>query len=654
MAAWGAEVAAADPAGRRRFAATWRVRNLRRRRRRASTPSSRAVVPDLAGDRGLRVPARGPERCGVARPAQAVASCHGLDRHRADGNRFDRPGPGHRRARARRGRRAVARACTPTSRSPAASVEHPRPPRGSMSVDGRPRAGGDGRAVHGARRSGGGRRGRTAWPRWPGGGAEEGGNALDAVVAMALAESVLLPPKCGLGGDLIAIAFPGVGAEPDALLAVGGAAGRPGRVAQRPALARRRARRRSARRRPPAGYLALAAAGRLAARAPRRPGVALAVDGLPWAAVCTAVADGRRTRRRDEPRGLRLLPGRRAHRAGHDRAPARSGRRARASGSARGAALLDGPVACDRHRGRGGGARRRADGGGLRARHRPSGWRAPPGADGRPAGCGHARSDARPVAAGRGRRSHRPATIRAPASTGAVMAAIARPRRALGDPSGTSMVSGRRRSGNVVVVVHSNSFPRFGSGIVVPEYDLVLANRAGRGFTPIPGHPNFPAAGRRPATTLHAWAVADASGRPRLAGATPGGANQMPWNAQLLGQVVGGCWEARRARDRAAMGVAPAGRRRAHGGRLLRGGPGRPASGRTAGHFGGPLGPEVGPTGRAGPSRRRGLRRRGRPSHRGRRHRLLTSRHRPSEHAASPRRPRSWPIWSCCVRCGRP
>ena len=104
------------------------------------------------------------------------------------------------------------------------------------------------------------------------------------------------------------------------------------------------------------------------------------------------------------------------------------------------------------------------------------------------------------------------------------------------------MVSAADEAGNVVVVVHSNSFPRFGSGIVVPEYDLVLANRAGRGFTPIPGHPNFPAAGRRPATTLHAWAVADASGRPRLAGATPGGANQMPWNAQLLGQVVGGCW----------------------------------------------------------------------------------------------------------------
>jgi gamma-glutamyltranspeptidase/glutathione hydrolase len=37
--------------------------------------------------------------------------------------------------------------------------------------------------------------------------------------------------------------------------------------------------------------------------------------------------------------------------------------------------------------------------------------------------------------------------------------------------------------------------------------------------------------------------VADVTGTVRLLGATPGGANQMPWNAQLLGQVVSGCWD---------------------------------------------------------------------------------------------------------------
>jgi gamma-glutamyltranspeptidase/glutathione hydrolase len=122
----------------------------------------------------------------------------------------------------------------------------------------------------------------------------------------------------------------------------------------------------------------------------------------------------------------------------------------------------------------------------------------------------------------------------------AVMKAIQERRQTLADPSGTSMVSAADADGNVVVIVHSNSFPRFGSGIVVPEYDLTLANRAGRGFTPEPGHPNFPVAGRRPATTLHAWAVAGLDGRPRFVGATPGGANQMPWNAQTISRIAGG------------------------------------------------------------------------------------------------------------------
>jgi gamma-glutamyltranspeptidase/glutathione hydrolase len=123
-----------------------------------------------------------------------------------------------------------------------------------------------------------------------------------------------------------------------------------------------------------------------------------------------------------------------------------------------------------------------------------------------------------------------------------VLAAIGRSRETLADPNGTSIVSAGDRFGNAVVVVHSNSFPRYGSGIVVAGHDLVLANRAGRGFSPVPGHPNFPVAGRRPVTTLHAWAASDADAtRVRLLGGTPGGVNQMPWNAQALTRVLAGC-----------------------------------------------------------------------------------------------------------------
>jgi gamma-glutamyltranspeptidase/glutathione hydrolase len=121
-----------------------------------------------------------------------------------------------------------------------------------------------------------------------------------------------------------------------------------------------------------------------------------------------------------------------------------------------------------------------------------------------------------------------------------VLAAIETGRDRLGDASGTSIVSAADREGNCVVVVHSNSYPRYGSGLIVGDYDLVLANRAGRGFTPEPGHPNFPVPGRRPATTLHAWAVSDDTGRPSLLGGTPGGDNQVVWNAQLLQGVIDG------------------------------------------------------------------------------------------------------------------
>jgi gamma-glutamyltranspeptidase/glutathione hydrolase len=120
-----------------------------------------------------------------------------------------------------------------------------------------------------------------------------------------------------------------------------------------------------------------------------------------------------------------------------------------------------------------------------------------------------------------------------------VMAAVGRRREVLADPTGTSIVSAADVSGNVVVVVHSNSYPRYGSGLVVAQYDLVLANRAGRGFTPVPDHPNFPTPGRRPATTLHAWVLGGDRG-PAFAGGTPGGENQMVWNTQALQALVDG------------------------------------------------------------------------------------------------------------------
>jgi gamma-glutamyltranspeptidase/glutathione hydrolase len=363
----------------------------------------------------------------------------------------------------------------------------------------------------------------------------DGGSAVDAVVAAALAEAVLLPSKCGLGGDLVAVAlFPGA-AAPEALLAIGGAPAALGDLARSgvwsdtgptsvgPPAA-------------PAGYLALAARARLPLARLAAPAIELATEGFPWAAVNHRLTlASRDLLERWNPDGTVYLPG------GEPIAP---GALTRLPGLAAaigelvsaGDAFLDGPLGAaivDAVRARGG-VLDAADLAAAKAVWEP---------------CATAAVDGRSLWVTPAP-THGPSLLDAVVDAGPgdglatqyrrVLAAIARRRDSLRDPSGTSMVSAADADGNVVVVVHSNSYPRYGSGIVVGGYDLVLANRAGRGFTPETGHPNFPRPGQRPATTLHAWVLADRAGRPAYAGATPGGANQMPWNAQLVQGVVDG------------------------------------------------------------------------------------------------------------------
>jgi gamma-glutamyltranspeptidase / glutathione hydrolase len=107
------------------------------------------------------------------------------------------------------------------------------------------------------------------------------------------------------------------------------------------------------------------------------------------------------------------------------------------------------------------------------------------------------------------------------------------------EDGGTSVVTAADDEGNAVVVVHSNSFPQFGSGIVLSN-GLVLNNRPGRGFdlaAPVNAW-NAPRAGRVPQTTLHAWALD--RGPDLLIGATPGGVNQLTWNVQCILELIEG------------------------------------------------------------------------------------------------------------------
>jgi gamma-glutamyltranspeptidase/glutathione hydrolase len=109
----------------------------------------------------------------------------------------------------------------------------------------------------------------------------------------------------------------------------------------------------------------------------------------------------------------------------------------------------------------------------------------------------------------------------------------------LATDDGTSVVSAADDDGNAVIVLHSNSFPQFASGIVL-DNGLILNNRPGRGFDldAPPEAGNAPHAGRVPTTTLHAWLLE--RGGETILGATPGGVNQLPWNAQSVTELVAG------------------------------------------------------------------------------------------------------------------
>lgn len=360
-----------------------------------------------------------------------------------------------------------------------------------------------------------------------------GGNAYDAVVAMALAEAVLLPPKCGLGGDVVAIATH-LGGMPESLVAVGGAPQGLARIVESgrwsdtgptsvgPPGA-------------PFGYAALAARGRLGLSTLAAPAISLARDGFPWAEVCNDLSNQSRALVAQwNPNTSAYFP------AGE---PIKTGSRVRLPGLARAIEIFaDAPA--EFLNGEVGAAivRTVADRGGVLSHDDfadiKSEWVECVSMN----VCGHTLWAT-------------PAPTYGPTLLAALegvepgddvgreyarfIAAMRANREALADPSGTSMISAVDADGTAVTVIHSNSYPRFGSGLIVEDFDLILNNRAGRGFTPIAGHPNYPLRGRRPATTLHAWAMKLTDGD-FFSGATPGGANQVPWNLQTVGQIVAG------------------------------------------------------------------------------------------------------------------
>jgi gamma-glutamyltranspeptidase/glutathione hydrolase len=365
-----------------------------------------------------------------------------------------------------------------------------------------------------------------------------GGNVFDAAVGAALAETVLLPPKCGLAGDLVALVLRAGEHVPTALLSIGPA---PEGLAERagshglPTTGAWSVGMPGA----PAGYASISDMGVLGRREQAAPAIELARAGFPWPGVAAALTQqAQQLLTAENPDGVPYLP---------DGVPVAAGSSVRAPGLAtvleefveRGDQVLAGPVgraiveALDR-RGR---SVRTEDLLSARVEHAPAAERSIQGR----------RVWATPSP------THGPWLLEAIAEWApqrgaqalfdAVERTVERRRRALHDDrhAGTSVVTAADAAGNAIVIVHSNSYQRYGSGIVVAPYGLVLSNRAGRGFSSDQDHPNFCVPGRRPATTLHAWAIEHEDGEGvRLMGATPGGENQMRWNAQVIADVLDG------------------------------------------------------------------------------------------------------------------
>jgi gamma-glutamyltranspeptidase/glutathione hydrolase len=350
-----------------------------------------------------------------------------------------------------------------------------------------------------------------------------GGNCVDAALAAALAETVVLAPKCGLAGDVVALHLGAGSGRLEALVAVGPAAkGLADGVRDRGSLE------------PtgglsvgvpgaPAGYAALAGRGRLPLGELCAPAIALARRGLAWPDVAaTLAAEADELLGRYQPGGCRYRP---------STGPLPVGAHLRLPGLAsvleafatRGAALFHGSLGAAVVQ------KVRAAGGVMTAE------------DLRGAGaewCEPVRlelGDRRSVWATPGP-TYGPALLAA-LDRASTEGADALPEIVARVLAHHGRLAASDAEGGAVVLVHSNSFPQFGSGLVVEELDLVLSNRAGRGFSADPASPNFPHPDRRPQTTLHAWALGDRV--PQLLGGTPGGAQQVPWNAQVITRLLG-------------------------------------------------------------------------------------------------------------------
>lgn len=91
--------------------------------------------------------------------------------------------------------------------------------------------------------------------------------------------------------------------------------------------------------------------------------------------------------------------------------------------------------------------------------------------------------------------------------------------------------------GRAASFIHSLAYT-FGAKSVVPGTGVILNNRLGRGFYLIDGHPNEVRPRRKPLHTLNTWLVTGDDGELLHVGNTPGGDGQVQWNMQILSHLI--------------------------------------------------------------------------------------------------------------------
>jgi gamma-glutamyltranspeptidase/glutathione hydrolase len=98
----------------------------------------------------------------------------------------------------------------------------------------------------------------------------------------------------------------------------------------------------------------------------------------------------------------------------------------------------------------------------------------------------------------------------------------------------------------------------YGSRVVAGDTGMILTNRAGHCFSLEPNHPNIYAPGKRTMHTLNCYLIADHEGTPVLVGGTPGGDYQPQWNLQTITGLIDGGLDVQAAAEQPRWQMGPA------------------------------------------------------------------------------------------------